>query len=220
MKKDSTMSRQAKWVIGGVGVVMLAAIVVSVIFLVRAAIYSGRVNILVTPSMATVQVGEEVYGAMGEHEVQPGEYVVKITAPGFEERTGRLTVGAGATVEVTAYLDPVAGNENWYDEHPEDALVLGEIKNAERLGEVRELMKKEPVLTELPRTVEYFTEGYRKYVKYVISYEFDDSEAGYHLIVKDYTGGNLVAAQAWVLEKGVDLEMVGLMYEDLTGEEL
>ena len=208
------------WGVVGLVVVVLVA---SLGFLVHSTIYSGRVAVMVAPSVAKVRVGEHEFGAMGEYTVEPGEYAVEVSAEGFVSKTGRLVVREGATVEVALFLEPLEGNASWYDEHPGDALVKGEVLNAETLKLVDEVLARTPSLAELPWTVEYFAEGYADYVKYVISYEYDFESleaggAGYRLVVKDYTGGNYERAMEWVRKRG--LSEVGLTYEDLTGERL
>ena len=206
---------------GTIGLVVVA-LLVSLAFLIHSAVYSGKVVVMVAPSVAKVRVGENEFGAMGEYAVMPGEYSVEVSAEGFLKKTGRLVVGEGATVSVSLYLEPVSGNESWYDEHPEDALVKGEILNTATLERVDEILEKTPALLKLPKTVEYFTEGYSDYVKYVISYEydfdgFDDGGAGYWVLVKDYTGGNYERAIEWLREQGL---MGEVRYRDLSGEKL
>lgn len=206
------------WVVGGSAVFLVAILVAALGFLVRSAVYSGRISVMVAPGVARVVIGGEEYGSLGEYEIRPGEYEVEVSAEGFVTKTGKLTVGQGGTMEVMLFLVPEEGNEGWYDQHPGDALIKGEILNGQTLGEVRDILAKAPVLSELPRTVEYFTEGYGDYVKYVITYEYDlETSAGYRVIVKDYTGGNEERAKAWLSERGATGEVV---YEDLTGERL
>ncbi|MBQ3413373.1 hypothetical protein IJH33_00760 [Candidatus Saccharibacteria bacterium] len=222
-KSDKREGRKFWGVIWGVVGVLVVALIVSLVFLVRSVVYSGKVAVMVAPSVAKVKVGESEFSAMGEYAVVPGEYEVTVTAEGFLPKTGRLVVGEGATVSVSLYLEPVSGNESWYDEHPGDALVKGEILNNATLGQVEEILESAPVLAELPRTVEYFSEGYGDYVKYVISYEYDftgfsDGGAGYLVLVKDYTGGNYGRAMEWLRPFGVREELV--RYEDLSTEEL
>ena len=210
--------KRLRWAVFGAVGVVVAVLLVSLGFLIHGSVYSGRVVVRVAPSTAKVMVGNEELGTMGEYVVRPGEYEVVVSAEGFESKTGRLVVRDGTSATVALYLEPVAGNEGWYDEHPGEALIKGEILNAETLSRVEEIMAREPVLSKLPRTVEYFTEGYSDYVKYVITYEYDfGTPAGYRVVVKDYTGGNEGEAREWLAEQGATGEV---RYEDLTGERL
>ena len=102
----------------------------------------------------------------------------------------------------------------------DEATINGENLNLEMIKKLGELFEKEPVLRELPMTVEYYSDDYSEYTKYVISYELDDSERGFHLIVKDYTGAGIVAALGKLTEMGMNTIGLELKYEDLTGEAL
>ncbi|MBQ6410133.1 hypothetical protein IJI18_02670 [Candidatus Saccharibacteria bacterium] len=109
---------------------------------------------------------------------------------------------------------------------PDNAVVMdedvinGEMQNEEMVKKINELIEREPVLAELPLVVEYYSEDYSEYTKYIISYELDDSERGFYLIVKDYTGAGMVPALGKLTEMGMDTIGLELKYEDLTGDAL
>lgn len=100
----------------------------------------------------------------------------------------------------------------------EDGLVEGESMNAEELKKLNELLSKEPVLLKLPLTVEYFSKDYGDYVKYTLSYGLDDSERGFYLVMKDYTGEGMHAGISKLEEMGMETMGLKLEYEDLSSE--
>ena len=100
-----------------------------------------------------------------------------------------------------------------------DEMIKGAAENAKIIEKVEDLMDKNPFLRELPKTVEYFSEDYSKYTKYVVSYELDESEAGYYIIIKDYSGEGEEAIFKELREWGVG-EDVMVEYRDLTGDRL
>ena len=205
---------------GGAGIV-ISILMVSLGFLIYGRIYSAGVTIMVAPSIAKVRIGEMNFSASETIKIQPGEYVVEISADGFETKTGKLVAEADKNVDLNLYLEPSSdATANWYDEHASDALIVGEIKNKEMLKETTKLYEKYPVLKQLPLTVEYFSDDYSKYVKYVISYEIDDSENGFHLIMKDYTGEGVGAAITKLGEMGMDTVGLEIEYEDLRQQDL
>lgn len=176
---------------------------------------------LIAPSIAEVKIGDMVFNSHGDKMIQPGEYAVEVSADGFETKTGRLVAKADETVELNLYLEPnTDATLNWYDEHAEDALVVGEIQNAEMMKKTAELLKKQPVLSKLPLTVEYFSDNYANYIKYIISYTLDDSKAGFHLIMKDYTGEGVGAAIKKLNELGMDTVGLEFEYENLENQTL
>ena len=194
---------------------------ISLGFLIYGAIYSAKVNIMVAPSIATVKIGDNEYPVSGEFAMQPGEYVVEVSAEGFATKTGKLTMKDGETVDLNLYLESNSeSTKNWYEENEGDSLVVGEIQNAEEMKKVNALLEKEPVLSELPVTVEYYSDDYSEYTKYTISYALDDSERGFYLIMKDYTGAKVGALIRTLTEMGMDTVGLEVKYEDLSGEGL
>lgn len=101
-----------------------------------------------------------------------------------------------------------------------EALILGENKNAETLRKLHELLEKEPVLKELPLTVEYYSDDYSEYTKYILSYGLDDSDRGFYLIMKDYTNVGMIGAISKLTEMGMNTVGVELQYENLSNDSL
>lgn len=112
------------------------------------------------------------------------------------------------------------------DRIPENAfradaeLILGEELNAETLEKLNKLLEKEPVLSELPLTVEFYSDDYSSYTKYVLSYGLLDSERGFYIVMKDYTEAGMFAGIAKLTEMGMDTVGVEFRYENLASESL
>ena len=206
---------------GGIGGSLIVILAVSLGFLIYGRIYSATLLVNVAPYTATVKVGESVYEVSGEYKMMPGEYAVEVSAEGFETKTGKITLNADETSDLFLYLEPnTEETVNWYETHAEDALIVGEIQNLETLKAVNALLEKEPVLKDLPVTVEYYSDDYSEYTKFTISYVLDDSDRGFYLVMKDYTGAGIIGAMAKLKEMGMDLVGLELQYEDLTGDSL
>lgn len=206
-------------IIGSSVTAIIVILAVSLGFLIHDMIYSAKISIMVAPIVATVRIGDMEFGSSGEYKMVPGEYAVEIKAEGFATQTGSITLKSGETSDLNMYL--ISNSEtttNWYDEHTEDALIVGEIQNAETLKAINELIKKEPVLTELPLEVEYYSDDMSEYTKYKISYILDDSDRGFYLIMKDYTGAGTDAAINRLTEMGMDMAGIKLIYENLEDE--
>ena len=212
------MNKQ-KWLIWGGIAALVLILAISLGNIIYNNIYSAKVNMIVAPSsIAKVKIGEDWYSAKGEYKIKPGEYDVIVSADGFETRQGKLVAVAHQTANVSVYLNPLSGNENWYNEHSEDALIMGEIINAENVKKLQELGEKNPILNKLPYTVDFYTKDYSKRTYYTVSYELEKS--GFFLVIKDFSGGNKEAALKWIREQGVDLEEVEVKYSDLTHESM
>ena len=214
----NNLTKKLIW--GGVGSLVLV-LIVSLGFLVYGRIFSAKISIVVAPSIAKVKIGDREFSSSEEINIQPGEYAVSVSADGFETKTGQLVAKADETSNVHLYLvSSRSDTANWYDEHESDALIMGEIKSWERLKEIDALIEKEPVLGQLPLTVEYYTENHAEHVKYIISFELDDSSRGFYLIMKDYTGEGKEAALKKLSELGMDTKSLKLEYQDFTEDRL
>lgn len=202
-------------------VCLVLILAVSLGFLIYGRIFSARVNVMVAPSIATVKIGDNTYSAFGEHSLQPGEYTVEVSADGFETKTGKLVMKADETVKLNLYLDSNSPETaDWYEKNSGDALIVGEIQNNEMLEKVDEIMQREPVLSSLPLTVEYYSDDLSEYTKYVLSYAVNDSERGFYLIMKDYTNVGMMTGIRKLEEMGMSTVGVELKYENLSDDSL
>lgn len=221
MQNDEVEKRK-KWLIGGAVTILVLILVISLGFLVYDRIFSARVNIMVAPSIAKVKIDDMEFSSTANMvKMQPGEYRVEVSAEGFDTKTGKLILKADETGDVRLYLESNdESTKDWYDTHAGDALVVGEIQNEETLKALNALIEKEPVIANLPLTVEYYANNYSTYTKYVISYALNDSDRGFYLIVKDYTGAGMASALDKLAEMGMDTIGLELKYENLEDESL
>lgn len=218
--KDNYKRNRLLLIWGSFGALVLI-LVISLGFLIYGRIFSATLDVMVAPSIATVKVGDNVFATSGEFKMMPGEYSVEISAEGFETKIGKITLKADETSSLNLYLNSNDDTTaDWYETHAGDALVVGEIQNAKMLEEVNALLEKEPALRNLPMTVEYYSNDYSEHTKYTLSYALDDSDRGFYLIMKDYTGAGIIAAISKMTELGMDTVGVELRYEDLSGDTL
>ena len=204
--------RKAVFICGVAAVIIIIAI--SVFFIVMDRINSATVNILVAPSIAKVKVGGKVLGSYGSFKMQPGEYTVEVSADGFETKTSEIVAVADKTVNVRVYLMPTDESSNWYEEHEHDALILGEIKNEEALDALQKLKDDNPILSQLPMEVDYFTDNYSQRVWYTLSYVLNDDISGFVITITDYSGGNREAGMKRLKNLGADLDKYEVEYRD------
>jgi len=204
-------------IVGGVALLILI-IAVSVYFILEDMAKTARVKIIVAPSIATVKIDGHSYEAYEEIRIRPGEYKTEISAEGFETKTGELKAVENETAEIRLYLDMKEGNEDYYEKHPKDAVILGDIKAAETLERVEELAKEHPILDRLPIEIDYYTKNYAKRVKYTITYVLNDENTSFVIMIMDYTGGNYEDALEKLKARGVDLDEYKIEYKNLVSE--
>ena len=102
----------------------------------------------------------------------------------------------------------------------DNAVIEGETLNTEMVEKINKLLQENPVLSNMPLTVEYYSEDLSSYTKYILTYELDNSEKGFVLIMKDYTGVGEETGFSKLRELGMDLTDVKMSYEDLTEDTL
>ena len=198
--------------------VLLLIVGISVFYIIRNNIYSAKVNMIVAPTIAKVRIGDEVFDAMGEYNIKPGEYMVEVSADGFYPKTGSLVAIGGETVNVSVFLEPTDENSNWYSTHQEDGLIMGEIKNNMTVEALRQLGEKYPIINILPYSAEYFIDNYSTKVKYVVSYRTDSEDTDLTITITDYMGGAEQVALDWLAENGVTSEKYVIEYRDISTE--
>ena len=102
----------------------------------------------------------------------------------------------------------------------EDSVFKGEALNQETVEKINKLVEENPTLSNLPLTVEYYSEDWSSYTKYILSYELDNSERGFVLIMKDYTGEGEEAGFNTLRDMGLNLDGLKMVYENLTEDSL
>ena len=202
-----------------IGIVMVAAIIlVSAFFIIWNALHSATVNITVAPSIARIYIGGREYKNIGEYKLIPGEYDVRVEADGFVTKTGELVAAANETVDILLYLEPTEDNASWYDEHPQDALIVGDVKSNLATEDLQLLMKQNPILKQLPIEIDYYTNNYSRRIKYTISYVLLDNNSRFKIIITDETGGNYEDALDKLRARGVSPEDYEIEYKDISSE--
>ena len=189
-----------------VAVAMIALVlIVSAFFIIRSRIYSATLNVVVSPSIARIKVGDKEYDLTGEIKLKPGEYEMEVYADGFISKKGKLTAVEDETFDLALYLEPTAENDDWYETHPWDATVRGDIANNAEIKKYYDLKNVEPILEYVP----YNT------FKYSISYEEDCAENGGEvcLVVKGDMGMRDVAVQ-YLQSTGEDLSRYKIKMND------
>ena len=136
-------------------VLLIVIVVISVYFIAMNKINSATISIRVTPLTAEVKIDGKKYEVLKTYKIKPGEYSIEVSAEGFITRTGSFSIVEGEIYDIDIFLDPTEENASWYDEHPDDALILGEIKSSLNNKAVQKLQYDNPILSELPMNIDY-----------------------------------------------------------------
>ena len=79
---------------------------------------TSMMEVLVAPSTAKITIGGKQY-VNGIYEIAPGNYDVLIEENGFEPYTSTIVISDEHKTYVTVCLQPIQGNEGYYDNNPE-----------------------------------------------------------------------------------------------------
>ncbi len=213
--QESLFKHKKKNIIAWV-VLLVVIIGISIFSLVRSKIYSATLNIRVTPISAEVKIGDKNYKTTGTYKVKPGNYDVEVSAEGFITKTDTIEINEDETIDFQVFLLPTEENADWYDEHPDDSLILGEIKYSLTLEALEKLQEENPILNELPMNIDYFTSDGAKRVNYSISYKLEENNTKFHIVITDYSGGNYNDAITRLEKRGVAKDQYEIEYVDKT----
>lgn len=209
-----------KWLIIGSLAFVIVILAISLTFLIIDKINSATISVTIAPSIATVKIDGKEYSAIGTYKMPPGEYDVEISADGFQTKTQKLIALDNETTSLLTYLDPTDENSDWYDTHEEDALIMGETKNAQTIEVVQKLVEDNPILSKLPYVVEYYTDDYGTKYQYTISYELIDADSKFKIMIKDYMGNGRDLAMKWLRENTSETALSNVEYIDLSDDDL
>jgi hypothetical protein len=182
--------------------------ILAAIFLIGLIIYrfidnaqkTANIDVLVAPESAQVLIGGNHFSNK-THKIKPGEYDVSVTKNGFESYNTKLTIKAGETTQLKVFLLPSDGSYDWYNKHPEDALLLDPIKDYNYTKNLDELKKHNPIINILPIQVSEYSDNYSKYTEFKINYKQSDSEK-IIVTIDDVTGNNKDKALDMIRTKG------------------
>lgn len=195
---------------------LILILAISLTHLIIDRVNSATVNIVVAPSIAKVRIGDREYEADGSYKLPPGEYEVFVTAEGFVSKTLYLNLPEDAESDLKLYLEPEDDGNDWYEQHPLDALIVGEVKRDKAIEKVNQLIDANPILKLLPLEIDYFKKGYTERVKYTISYRITEDNTSFVITITDETGGNYADALAKLKSRGADPDKYLIEYADIS----
>jgi hypothetical protein len=135
------------------------------------------VEVLVSPSTATVKIGEEVY-ENGKREIRPGDYHVEVSLAEFETYTSDITIRAGETYELYVNLEKTEGSLDWYAKNPEEDGLYSSIADKKYEKAAKSFEEKNPVVKILPYHCTKYEANYTVYIEYRIDYRRTEDGEG------------------------------------------
>lgn len=197
-------------------VAVLIAILVIIIYQSKTA----TVDIMVTPSAAVIELNGKKYDNLATHDVRPGEYHVRISMEGMQAKEYDLNLADNGFARIWDYLLDADGGFSYYVSHPEDAMLLEDVADAEAREFLQEFAERQSIRDVLPLT---FANTYDENATEVVSISIDFGvgeeceEKPYCLVIYDYTGKNSEKAIGMIREAGYNPDDYELVFKE--GEE-
>ena len=102
--------------IGVLGIILLVAIIHFIINLPK----TSKIEILVAPKDAVVEIGDKKFGTEKTIRIEPGTYKVKIHREGFIDYEGEIEAKKDETSYILEYLIETESTKNYYKNNDDD----------------------------------------------------------------------------------------------------
>lgn len=175
---------------------------------------TASIEILVAPSSAKIEINQKTYKNQKTTRIKPGEQTATISADGFTTQTVNINLIDNQTTKLYIILNPESGNENWYNNHPEDSTIVSIISDYYVTIEQNEYLAKYPITSILPIQIVEVNPITYDWTEFRIDYgKFDTCKSDFCLKITDSTGGNRERALQEIRDKGFDPDIYQVIYE-------
>lgn len=174
---------------------------------------TATVDIIIAPSTATITVDQHSFKTKETARYFPGNYLVKISAPGFVEQTLEVELSNQQTTHIYIALEPTDQNANYYDIHPEEASIRQAVQDATYQDNLAAFLTEHPIANILP--YEHYTQNeFSEPTGYRIDYgKFDGCKSDFCLKVTSYSQTGLADAKEYIRSKGFNPNDYEILFE-------
>ena len=169
-----------------------------------------KIEILVAPSSATITINGKVY-QNGTFDLPVGDLNVHIEKPDFESQD--FTFNSASSDKLYTDLLQTDGTYSWYDNHPEDSIIMTTIGDyrAEQLS--ASYNDKYPIIRSLPIIFAEYDAEYNYTEFRIDGGKFDGCKTDFCLKITDTTGGNLDHGKELIKNAGFNPDDYQILYE-------
>ena len=171
---------------------------------------SVEVELLVAPSSASTTIDGKIY-QNGKFNLESGEHQVHIEKEGFI--TQDFSFNTSLTTKIYTYLRQTDGSFSWYQNHPEDGLLLTQIGDYLADQETSSYAKKYPIMEALPIIYANYDKNYNYTEFRIDGGKFDGCNSDFCIKITDSTGGNLDLAKSKIKDAGFNPDDFQILYE-------
>ena len=200
--------------IAGAAVAVVLVAVLAFWIIKKIAGENTKLHLLIAPASSKVEIDGKAYESTGDFEIKTGKHTAVISKEGFKTQTIEFTANADETADVETYLIQNDGGEDWYASHPDDDEIRWFIDEIRHQNKTNDFYNSNPILSQLPIAVEYYSNNYTSHVKYEITSEVNSSYTAFTIEISDYTGGNYNNALDKIREAGFNPDDYIVNYHD------
>lgn len=174
---------------------------------------TASLEILVAPSFAHIELDEHSLANVQTAKYYPGEYVVTITAPGFQAQERTVSLSADQTTNLYLYLTPDDGDLSFYDNDEQEGILFQEIAEKQYQDNLATFLTEHPIANILP--YEHYTQNeFSEPTGYRIDYgKFDGCKSDFCLKVTSYSQTGLTDAKEYIRSKGFNPSDYEILFE-------
>lgn len=213
--KASTPQKPKATTIITIASIGFAVLVVFIIFLaITNSRKSSTLHTIIAPSFATLTINNKTYHPNQDHRLEPGNYQVKITADGFQEKSLQIELSPNQTTNLYQYLTPNDHDISWYYQNSKEAELFSQVTDAMANQQADQYREQYPIVSLLPiSVVEVDKETYTMKEYRIDVGKFTDCKTDFCLKITDMTGGNQTAAYDKLRENGYNPDDYEIIYE-------
>ena len=171
-----------------------------------------NVDLVLSPSVATVKLDGTKTVTPGKFHVSPGKHTLEASYSGFETRTTTFTATSKPTT-VTMVLIANAEGLKWLISHPEEQKYRQHVSGSNFEQSQQDRQQKTPLIKILPYYERYFS------VSYGPSEQHPEDDTAVGIFITLYSPLGKQQALDWITKQGYDPNSLEIHYLDKTTPE-
>lgn len=177
-------------------------IVIAIVLAIFDSRKTARLNILISPSFATVKIDNHIFKTEDDIRYFPGTYTAEISAEGFIPQSIPIELIANQEEHLYIALVPTPENSDYYEQNPRESGRLQAVIDSDYDAGSATYLAQYPIISIIP--YEHSTEDrFGDPAGYRIDYgKFDDCDSDFCLQVTGYLKSNLEEAKEYIKSKG------------------
>lgn len=171
------------------------------------------VDFVFSPSVSKAVVDGKKGVKQGKVYLAPGKHTVKVSFPGFADKSQTFSVTASSVQKVTVLLIPNSqAGYDWLNAHPSEGALRENIGSQNYLSEDQQRLKKYPIIKDLPHVDNFYRIDSGK------SQMHPNDSTAVAIYITFYSEEGKQQALQWMSFKGYNPADYEIIYQDKTSQ--